>query len=105
MSVTELTQEDMVNSLTGFDEIAITKHMGLDVYTDAETKPIGIARCLIFVAERRDGSTDVEARNTAMNMTLKDVQEYFSDDDEVTPDEPDTDQGKDDSQTDEQPKS
>lgn len=96
-STSGLSFEEMSESLTGFDEIAIEKHMGIDVYTDGERKPIWMLRSLIFVHQRRQGLNDVEAREAALAMRLGDCNEYFESDDEVDEDEPETALGKDDS--------
>lgn len=103
MSKTELTGNEVIDSLSGFDEIAIEKHMGYDVYTSDEpeygvfrSKPVLLLRCLVFVMERRRGLNDVEARKAALDMPASDVKDYFAEEpDEVDPDDPETEPGKD----------
>jgi hypothetical protein len=67
MSTTGLTVEEMIESLTGFEEIGIAKHFDME-WSDL-----------------------AEAKTQALTLTLKQVNDYFEDDDEVTPDEPDSD--------------
>lgn len=92
------TIEETTDSLTGYDEIAIAKHFGDGKpWTDlAESDPLMFARSLIFVVfSREDGVKVADAKDRAMKLRVKDVQEFFADDDEVTPDEPQTEAGKD----------
>lgn len=104
MSTSELTLNEAMESINGFDEIAIEKHMGYDIYTSDDKgsgvyreKPVLMIRCLVFVFQRRTGLNDADARKAAMEMTVKDVHDYFAEDpDEVDPDDPETDAGKDD---------
>jgi hypothetical protein len=83
--VTDITVTEMVESLTGFDEIAIAKHFdGLDPYTDAQTKPILISRALVFVHLRRGNEqrarlSDIDAHTAAMTMPMGEVTTYFAD--------------------------
>lgn len=91
----KFSSEEVMGSLTGFDEIAIEKHMNIDVYTDGERKPIVLMRALVFVLLRRDGQSDTDAKQTVQGMSVKAVQELFEDDDEANPEDPDTDSGKD----------
>lgn len=100
MSATTATVTEAMESLTGFDEIAIEKHMGYDVYTQPETgntRPMTLMRSLVFVYKRRDGLNDVEARKACLDMTAGQVNDYFADDpEEIDPDDPETEAGKDD---------
>lgn len=90
----EMTVEEMTNSLTGFDEVAIRKHMGFDPYADAESRPMDLMRALVLVAERRRGITDKAAYQAAMEMPISEVSDYFTDDDETDPEDPVTEPGK-----------
>lgn len=100
MSGTELTVSDVTDSLTGFDEIAIEKHMGMDIYTDRARKPVMLMRSLVFVMKRREGLSDVDAHKAALGMTVTEIHDFFPDDpdDEIDPEAPETPEGKDDSQ-------
>jgi hypothetical protein len=89
--------EEAMESLTGWDEIAIEKAFGEDITSLLVGKPTMSMRALVFVDKRREGMKDGEAKSFAMEMKLQDAQAWFEDDDEITPDEPVTVAGKDDS--------
>jgi hypothetical protein len=91
MSTTGLTVEEMIESLTGFEEIGIAKHFDMEWSDLAEAKPGMFLRSLVFTLHTREGKTAPEAKTQALTLTLKQVNDYFEDDDEVTPDEPDSD--------------
>jgi hypothetical protein len=81
MSQTDKTAEEVLDSLTGFDEMAIKQHFGQTVagLTKDETM---LGRALVFVLKRRDGLVDDDARNAALEMSLKGVTSYFAEDSE-----------------------
>lgn len=84
--------EEVAESVTGFDEIAIDKQFGTSLYEMKALAP----RALLFVHLRRHDLPDATAYRTVMEMTLKSVMSHFETDDEVMPEEPVTDAGKDD---------
>lgn len=92
-----MTLDEMVESLTGFDELAIEKHFdGFDIYAHGETKGIRAMRALAFVQFRRDGQTDREAVKTAQELTFKALKDRFlPDQPEIDPADPETPSGKD----------
>lgn len=94
--VTELTAEEVTESLTGFDEIAIEKMFGgFDPYTGGEKKPMTLMRSLIFVMQRRGGDKDPAAKAYAMALPVSEVNGYFTEsEDEADPEDPDTESGK-----------
>ena len=97
---TQISASEMVQSLTGFEEIAIEKHMGIDPYADGETKPLKVLRALLFVQATREGMTAPAAREHAMGLAMGAVQDRFVEEEEpedLDPDEPETEAGKDDS--------
>ncbi len=98
MNENKITAEDMIQSLTGFDEIAIAKHFGHEWGALIETSPVTFTRALVFVQKRRDGENDPDAKNSALSLTLKQVNDFFAEDDpELNPDEPETASGEGDS--------
>lgn len=99
MSTTDLTLEEMGESLTGFDEIAIETHFGKQVNDLLTNSPTMGIRALIFVHKTRDGSSPTEAKAAAMSLTLKDVMAFFdvSGAEDFDPNSPDSESGKDDS--------
>lgn len=76
----KITAEEMALSLTGYDEIAIEKHMGVDPYTDGERKPAKVMRALAFIHKLRvDGLSAVDAAKAANAMTFGEVSDLFED--------------------------
>lgn len=99
-TTTNVTPDEMFESLNGFDELAIERHFGNTALGLTERHPTMFLRALIFVHKNREGLSPTEAHNAAMALSLKEAQAYFSDEDEVMPDEPETESGKEDSQLD-----
>lgn len=77
MAATEKTAEEVLDSLTGFDEMAIKQHFGSPI-SDLASDQSMLARALVFVLRRRDGNSDDDARNQVLGMSLKEVLGYFS---------------------------
>lgn len=82
MSQTEHTAEDVLDSLSGFDEIAIATAFGHTVAVLVQDHQSTFARALVFILKRRDGLSDVEAYQASMEMPLKAVLAYFAEDSE-----------------------
>jgi hypothetical protein len=78
MSECSLTAEEVFDSLTGFDEIAIAQQFGHTVADLAQNDVSMFARALVFVAKRRDGLTDDEAKTAAFTMSLKETNSFFA---------------------------
>jgi hypothetical protein len=96
VSTATVSAEEFSESLTGFEEIAVEKHMGMDIYADAERKPILAMRSLVFVHQTREGLDAGKAKQAAMEMPLGEVKEFFAEaEPEVMPDEPVSESGKD----------
>lgn len=88
---TKITADEMTESLTGFDEIAIEKAFG-DVWeTLANRRPSTFNRALIFVHFTREGQNANEARKAALTLTLGQTTSFFTDED----DDPEDETGKD----------
>lgn len=91
----KISAGEFVQSLTGFEEIAIERHMGIDPYADGEAKPMKVMRALVFVQYTRDGVDPSTARQRAMDLTMHEVQERFEDEDpEIDEDSPETPSGE-----------
>ncbi|GAA0978200.1 hypothetical protein ENKNEFLB_02834 [Nocardioides aquaticus] len=96
---TPLTVNEYVESLTGYEEDGILKHFGAEVLDLLTTRPIKAGRGLIYVDRKRGGDNDTDAVKAAMSLSMRDVDAYFTPEPvEVDPDEPETPEGKDDSQ-------
>ncbi|GAA1977495.1 hypothetical protein GCM10009798_43390 [Nocardioides panacihumi] len=72
----DMTADDFFESLTGFDEIAIKQHFGASV-SNLKDEPMDFMRALVFVAERREGKTDIQAKDAALTLTVREVLAYF----------------------------
>lgn len=95
MNVTDTTVTEMTESLTGFEEIAIEKHMGIDVYAEGEAKPLRVMRALIFAYLTREGMSAHEAKDAAQGLPMKACLDYFADDPaELDDDDPETPVGE-----------
>ena len=73
MSQTDLTAEEVLDSLTGHDEVAIAHHFGQTWTSLAEADSSMLSRALAFIVKRREGATDDDARNAAMGLTVKEL--------------------------------
>lgn len=91
----QITASEMLESLTGFDELAIANHFGAEALELAEKKPTMLARALAFVNMTREGLDVQVAKKKAMELTIRQSNEYFSEsEDEAMPEEPVTEEGK-----------
>lgn len=95
---TLLDPEALAGSVTGFDEIAIAKAFDMDLIDMQQRgRSTLMMRALLFVARRREGVKDAEARKAVLEMPLNELMEHFADvEEEIDPDDPVTDSGKDD---------
>lgn len=91
-SITGLTFEELAGSITGFDRIAIPKMFGTPLNQLPTDMGIYVG---LFVWHRHNGMSDQEAFDAACNTTAEDAQRYFDENDEITPDAPETESGKD----------
>ncbi|MCM0618778.1 hypothetical protein [Nocardioides bruguierae] len=93
----QVTVDEMIQSLTGFDELAIEKHFnGFDIYTDGEARGIRAMRALAFVQFRRNEMKDLDAFKAAQGLSFREVSSmYLPDELELDPDAPETASGKD----------
>lgn len=95
------TQTELIESITGYDELATQEHFNLDPYVGDPAHPLALVRALVFIHQRHSGADDKKAKAHALSLPIKDVHTYFADEeDEPFPDDPATEQGKDDSEPD-----
>lgn len=92
----KITASEMVQSLTGFEELAIEHHMKIDPYADGARKPLSVMRALVFVLRKREGLKDHEARQAAMGMPMSEVQGFFAEEgpEDIDPENPETPSGE-----------
>lgn len=75
--------EEFSESLNGYEELGIAKHWDLDIYSEAETRPVVALRALVFTHRTRLGDNAVEAKKFAMELAVKEAMAYFPDPDEA----------------------
>lgn len=86
------TMEEMAESLTGYEEIAIAKAFKIPDYTDLP--PTMLGRAMVFALLRRREVADGDAYQQVMAMTLRNVRDQFAEDQEEVPEDPETESGK-----------
>jgi hypothetical protein len=93
--VADQTISEVMESLNGFEEIAISERFGASIGKLADVNETLFMRALVFTDMTRAGMTPGEARNAAMRMRLGEVKNWhLPDDDDVMPDDPDSESGK-----------
>lgn len=68
--------EELSGSLTGYDEIAITRSFDDDLAGLRGKGTLGL-RALVFVVRRREGMKDREARDAALKMPQAALMDLF----------------------------
>jgi hypothetical protein len=88
MSTSTSSAEEILWSINGFDKIAIQVLFGMSL---ADIQKMGddseLIRALAFIDMRRSSLSDQEAHKAAMELTIRQLTEYFP--------EPDAESGKD----------
>jgi hypothetical protein len=82
--------DEVLGTLTGYDEIAIAKKFGDEVLDLMERKPLTGLRALVYIQKRRELTTphtkqaavDQAAYDAVMEMTVMEIQDLISDEDE-----------------------
>ena len=92
----QMTGEEMFESLTGFEEIAIANSFNAEIGILAENKPTMFLRAMVFTHMVREGQSVKDAKQAAMAMTLKEANAFFLEsEEEPMPEEPVTESGED----------
>lgn len=89
----KLTASEVVQSLTGFDEIAIEQKFGDDISVIGSKSVGKFGRALGFILLRRSGMKDAEALTRVQGMTRAEVDELFANESDA--DLPGSEAGKD----------
>lgn len=76
MSGTEQTPDEVIDSLTGHDELAISQHFGETIGELVRNQSM-LRRVCVFVLKRREGLNDDDARNFAMDLPLGQAFAWF----------------------------
>lgn len=107
MSTTEVTFDEFIDSLTGFDELAIKNHTKLPLSKLLASDELHASRAVIALHKLKEESQPntpkgyAAAYKAAMEMPFKEVRTYFAEDPaDVDPDDPDSESGKGDSPSD-----
>lgn len=94
---TQQTFNEMIDSLTGHEEQKIESAFGADIMSLLEASATKASRALIFITFVREGESGGDAKKRVMDLTIKQLGDHFADaEDEPMPEEPITEQGKDD---------
>lgn len=101
-STVPMSPNEMFESLTGFDDIALDNAFGVNWRQDSDRNPAVFLRALAFAHFRREneaagGKTkDADAKQRALSLTTKQAYDFFEDEAlDGDDDEPVTEQGKD----------
>lgn len=93
----QMSTDEMFESLTGFDEVAIAKHFGDEWQGLMTEKPVMFLRALAFVHFTRTEMNTADAKKAAMGLTVKQAHDFFEPEvEDGEDDNPVTAQGKDD---------
>lgn len=71
------TVAEVFDSVTGFEEIAVATHFGHTMEDLGSNDSRMFGRALVFVVKRRDGLDDAAAREAALAMPFKELNEDF----------------------------
>lgn len=77
MTQIKQTVAEVFDSVTGFEEIAVATHFGRTVEDLGNNDSRMFGRALVFVVKRREGLDDVAAREAALAMPFKELNEDF----------------------------
>lgn len=89
------TTDEVLESLTGYDELAIEKAFGTDVESLMRSgKGLTYLRSLVFAQELHGGAKHDEAKKRALSLSVKELNARFSEPDDDD-DLPGSDTGKD----------
>lgn len=87
-----ITAKETLESLNGFDEIAIEKAFGKE-FDDLGGR--ATVRALIFIQRKRAGDNDKDAKTFALSVPMGQLDDHFAKPaEEVDEDDPETDAGK-----------
>jgi hypothetical protein len=102
----DMTTDEFSDTITGVEEEIINRHFGVDWTALPENRPTMFLRAMVTVDKIRAGGKPGDAKKAAMDLTLLEVNSYFTPDPEdVDSEDPDSDSGKDDWPPDELPSS
>jgi hypothetical protein len=85
MSTAKVTVNEVIESMTGREENLVAETFGINPYAEDENGNSLLPgsmflRALVFICERRNGKTDAEAYDAAMDLPQKSLLTYFAPD-------------------------
>jgi hypothetical protein len=83
MSTVTATANEVFESMTGYEELAIMNTFGAnpqEVDEDGNTALVGtlLGRSMVFILQRREGKSDADAYDAAMSLSTPDLLTYFA---------------------------
>lgn len=102
MATTDMTFDEMIDSLSGYDELGIKQLVQTPLSKLLQADELHATRCLVAVHLNREaggqGSKDLKkAYEQALGLSFKEVRTYFAEPvEEFDPSDPDSESGKDD---------
>lgn len=78
MAQTTLTVTELVETMTGREELAVSQYFGRTLSDLSENDASMFGRALIFVAKLRDGLDTVAAGDFALDLMFKDTNTFFA---------------------------
>lgn len=79
---TRPTATEVLQSLTGYDEIAVEKAFGSPITTLANINRSTFGRALVFAIRLHAGDKHEPAKTYAMGLTIGEIDDHFADDDD-----------------------
>lgn len=74
---TKIDVNELIESINGYEEIAVEKAFGDEPMTLLQLKPIRGLRACLFIVKKREGLNDLKAHQFAMATNLKNLNEMF----------------------------
>jgi hypothetical protein len=91
----KVNADELFESLTGFEEIAVEKAFGKDPSEIANSgKMIKFLRVLAFILAKREGKNDMQAKQYCMSLPVSDLTDLFETVEEEESDEDGDDSGE-----------
>lgn len=75
------TPDEIIDSLTGHEEMEITQQFGQNIGALVRDQPM-LRRACLFIVKRREQMNDDDARNFALSMVLGEVFDFFAKEDD-----------------------
>lgn len=77
----DLTHGEVIDSMTGHEEWAVSRQFGI-IISELTLDPSMVRRACVFVMKKREGMNEDEARNFALDMTVREAITFFAEESE-----------------------